>query len=803
MTSRPLTFRKPYGYVDCCKDGVLYGWAWNPADPSRRLNIDVFYDGLFLGQYSASYFRTDLLTNKIGDGYHAFQARIGNGAQIDNLDHVDALIAFPERVALRIAGKRSRTQFLKPKTIATYLRGAFSPLLVRISEKDTNGDLLLEPNITDSRRIYELLFDEAPVDDLPPVHCQKLCAYTNYVRCRFGLNEIYDVSFSEAQYSEFLRWYLENYCADQMDQRAPLSFSEIAHLNQPITDEALGVDITRAASFFVKSRFRFSPRDNINLQMQVAYWWAIEQSRVFFVEDCLVPPKFTDLLQSTPGQNTEFPLSHFMKIFISRNSILRRLSLRTASERQMIYYIIMLYALTIPHLLSYCPNRWIQTLLHNDDNNNSIFDVITIEIFRDISEIDGRKYCKYMEQNGFNMQTLRFNNFTAEGNRVWSAALLRPAERQVDIQMIAPFRRTLGLGESARLLAKMISNRGYKINLVDYDLKNQSPIAPGGTFGSYCPARVNVLHLNPETIPTAVAYLPDVFSGAYNIGFCYWELDFPADCQLLGLKIPNEIWVASAFVADVFRPFCTSVFMAGMTCDFGEWGRQGRDRSVLRKYGILDSEYVFITVSDALSRVQRKNPMGAVRAFLRAFPHDASKRLIIKTHNRPLIEANDQNKSWDALAEIANLDKRIVFIDETLSRETYRSLIAGSDCFVSLHRSEGFGLDLLYALSCGVQLLATKYSGNMEFCNSETAWLVNYTNKYVGKFEYAFVEPGHKWAEPNYEEAASAMRDMVGDEKKRSRLAANARELIEERFSMEHVSDRIDRRLQEILESRT
>jgi glycosyltransferase involved in cell wall biosynthesis len=239
----------------------------------------------------------------------------------------------------------------------------------------------------------------------------------------------------------------------------------------------------------------------------------------------------------------------------------------------------------------------------------------------------------------------------------------------------------------------------------------------------------------------------------------------------------------------------------GIPCESATEDR-GNNEEIRARYGIANKDFVFLNVSDALSHVSRKNPIGAIRAFVAAFPNNNDVRLVIKTHNMQHVTNPDQQRRWAAIRDVIARDGRIILMNETFSHEQHHMLIEASDCLVSLHRAEGFGLDLLYAVSRGVPVIATAYSGNMDFCNSDTVWLIDFQESYVGGSEYAFVRPGHKWVIPDHDAAVAALREIVANTVKRETLAHNGRRFVSEHFSPEVISARISHRLKEIFVSR-
>jgi glycosyltransferase involved in cell wall biosynthesis len=688
---------------------------------------------------------------------------------------------------------------MRGETPVQAIQETFLPLITYLksaSASPTASSARSDPAINATQRLFATMFAPHKDQNQPPVHQTTLCEYTNYIRHRYGLGNRYDTTFAQSRYDAFLKWYLENYCIEQDDSRAPLSFQEIAYLNEFVSYS--GLEVTRAASFFIEDDGIISLSSSPASHYEVIYWWAVERSRALFVEDCLVPQEYIDVLKRATDQNVDFPLSLFMTWFMSRNNLFSTFPIEKPYQRQLVYYVIMLYALQMPHILRFVPDHWLGNMMASNPKTGSPFEVCHESIFGRVNMLTLEAYAIHLYESGYSTQKSGFTHFSKDGNRILSARLACSSKEQVDIQIIGPLTQTLGLGESSRLLAKAIRSLDYRVNCVDFDLENKSPTEHFDVSEPQ-PATINILHLNPEAIPTALAYLPDVFSDAYNIGFCYWELDFPADCQLLGLKLLDEVWAASTFITDNLRPYCKDILNMGMTCDFTSYRSKTDDRTRLEKFAISDEDFVFLTVSDALSRVQRKNPVGAIKAFTTAFPDDATVRLIVKTHNRRLVTATDQQIIWDSIEEVAASDSRIIFVDETLSRENHLALVRACDCVVSLHRAEGFGLDLIYAATHDISVLATAYSGNMEFCNNASTWLVGHTEKYVGQYEYAFVKPGHKWVEPNLWEAVEAMRTIRSNHSERARRIDAAKRFVTQGFSPDVFARRIESRVRKIL----
>jgi glycosyltransferase involved in cell wall biosynthesis len=169
-------------------------------------------------------------------------------------------------------------------------------------------------------------------------------------------------------------------------------------------------------------------------------------------------------------------------------------------------------------------------------------------------------------------------------------------------------------------------------------------------------------------------------------------------------------------------------------------------------YGLKPGETVFLFVFDAASSVERKNPMGLVRAFQQAFPRTREARLVIKV-SRPQAEPHNMGK----LRQLVAGDPRIVLVERTMSRHELLGLMDVADCYVSLHRAEGLGLTMAEAALLAKPVITTAYSGVLDFLDANTALLVKHGTTTIRHDRPPF-QKGWKWADPDLAEAANHMR---------------------------------------------
>lgn len=254
------------------------------------------------------------------------------------------------------------------------------------------------------------------------------------------------------------------------------------------------------------------------------------------------------------------------------------------------------------------------------------------------------------------------------------------------------------------------------------------------------------------------------FSGRKTIGVWAWELEqFPM--RMASAAAPfDEIWAISSFAAASVRERVDKpVYVFPLAVARPEPAK-GSLPVVVPPDGFL-----FLFMFDYLSVFERKNPLAVIEAFSKAFTPDTGPVLAIKSVNGDLRRLDRERVR---LAAAARPD--VVLIDEYVTKSERETLLGRADAYVSLHRAEGFGLTMAEAMSMGKAVIATGYSGNLEFMTAENSFLVPY--------EMGEVPPGcdpypagAPWAEPDVDAAADLMRLVVDDPELAARKAEVAR----------------------------
>lgn len=282
-----------------------------------------------------------------------------------------------------------------------------------------------------------------------------------------------------------------------------------------------------------------------------------------------------------------------------------------------------------------------------------------------------------------------------------------------------------------------------------------------------------LLHLPMDLVPLAVASQSGLLETERLIGFFVWETQGIPPVLGHALDLVDEIWTASAFAASEFTAVSeTPCHVVGHAVDVGDCRRLTR-----ASWGLDAQDYVVHFSFDAHSGLHRKHPLAVIDAFENAFGTDRSAKLLIKVRNFGHLAQMALNGSSYAQAFLnAAQSERIRLVTAELDRGTTLGLIEMADCYLSLHRCEGFGYTLAEAMALGTPVVATGYSGNMDYMSNVEAWPVRFRLVSVPPEHYFHWADVMQWADPNVEHAVECLRDVrYGDEVPERTAAARER----------------------------
>lgn len=326
--------------------------------------------------------------------------------------------------------------------------------------------------------------------------------------------------------------------------------------------------------------------------------------------------------------------------------------------------------------------------------------------------------------------------------------------------------RDTGVGESARLCQTACEAAALPSDLIDVD--STDALTQEANY------RASVYHVNADMTLAVHNQISHVFeASAYNIGVWHWELPELPDEWIASAEPLDEIWAPSAFIQSAISRKVT-IPVVHMP-----HGLEVTDIEACspEELGVPQGRFTFLCMFDLASSVARKNPFGAVEAFRRAFPEQSSAALLIKVSQAALHREKH-----------AELEKRlrgipnVYLTDRMLPRARVNGLVAACEAIVSLHRSEGFGLIPAEAMYLGKPVVATGWSGNMDFMNGTNSCPVGYELVTLDENDGPY-RVGQQWAEPDLDHAAHLMRRLIEDPAYRIQISARAKETMRTQFS--------------------
>jgi glycosyltransferase involved in cell wall biosynthesis len=370
------------------------------------------------------------------------------------------------------------------------------------------------------------------------------------------------------------------------------------------------------------------------------------------------------------------------------------------------------------------------------------------------------------------------------------AGSFAPRHAHLRFNYVGYLQAELGVGEAARGYLRALTARGYAPRPVDASfltVHRPNVRAFHGTDVRRLPsAPLNILHLDIGDMVGVLEVLgaKEAIRDSYNVGIWAWETQELPEEWSDRFRFVNEVWTGSRFMADAIgRKAPVPVLVIPHVV---EVPRVLPDRAA---FGLADDEFTFLFTFDYCSTTLRKNPAACIRAFKQAFRPDDKVRLVVKSLNAGRFPELEQRLRAEGHGA------RVSFLDRSLeSLERYR-LISSCDAYVSLHRAEGFGLAMAEAMAYGKPVIATGWSGNMEFMSPVNSLPVAYELRPLDE-DAAPYKRGTVWAEPDLADAAGKMRSVWEDPALRASISERAARDIAAHLSSEAIGGLMAGRLE-------
>lgn len=356
------------------------------------------------------------------------------------------------------------------------------------------------------------------------------------------------------------------------------------------------------------------------------------------------------------------------------------------------------------------------------------------------------------------------------------------------VNVVGFFTAELGVGEAARLLMPGLDAASVPALPIQGHLLPASRRDAEFAYARIDDAAypINIVCINGDGIPVFAREAGrSFFEGRYTIALWWWEVGDPPSDWSPAYEFVDEVWVASQHIYDAIAPTSPApvvrVKLPVVTPEVAP-----RTRAALR---LPEDGFVFLYVYDYHSVAARKNPVGLIDAFRRAFPDGSGAKLVLKS-----INANTRSEAHERVVLAASGRDDVILLDAYVSGPEKNAMIAGCDCYVSLHRSEGFGLTVAEAMLLGKPVIATRYGGTLEFMNDQNSYLVDWESTVVGEGAYPYAATD-RWAEPDLDQAAALMRRVIAEPEEAIKRAGIARVQMLERHSPAVAGATMERRL--------
>jgi glycosyltransferase involved in cell wall biosynthesis len=372
------------------------------------------------------------------------------------------------------------------------------------------------------------------------------------------------------------------------------------------------------------------------------------------------------------------------------------------------------------------------------------------------------------------------------------------------INIIADLTAGRGLTEAARTTIQAIQCAGIPTSFIEENYQgfpdDERDSSTGISFpqhGSGYPLNLmfcgitNFSHLDD-------AKLASLTAGKYTIAYWVWEFSTMPESYRLQFERVDEIWTASQFCTQSMLDMANGKPIRIIPHPISLSG--ARNRAL---FGLPEDRMIFLFIFDAAGSAPRKNPEAVIDAFQLAFgkPDDSGPLLVMRArhiNNRPAYKQRLLQK-LDVVGG--------VLLDQDYTREEVNALLVSADACVSLHRAEGFGLTMAEAMALGKPVIATKYSGNVDYMTPDNSYLVDYRLRPVEPAEHAdqpfFADlyAGREWADASITEAAYWMKHVATSPQEAAQRGQRAAEDMQRLNSLTAVGELIRTRIEQIIAS--
>ncbi len=368
-------------------------------------------------------------------------------------------------------------------------------------------------------------------------------------------------------------------------------------------------------------------------------------------------------------------------------------------------------------------------------------------------------------------------------------------EEAADVCVVGYLKAEIGVGHAGRMVARSFDTLGVQtqgFNVTVNVIARQEDTSVEALLSSKIEGKVQIYNVNADQLAIVRESVSQLSSSAELIvNMPFWELGRFPTAWIPHYQGIDEIWAPSRFVQIALQTAMSMpVVWMPPAVVIDKFPLLERN-----KFNLPSDAFLFHFNFDFSSYSTRKNPLAAIEAYRLAFRHsygEVPTALVIKTRGH-----DPDGKNLKQLMEFTEEEPDIFIINEQMTYGETLGLMNCCDCYISLHRSEGFGYTLAEAMLLSKPVIATDYSGVKDFLNQSTGFPISYRLKPVNEGEYPFWEE-QKWADPDLNHAAWLMRRVVADETNTKLIAKAGREKILTDYSLSTIGKRYFERLRKV-----
>lgn len=352
-----------------------------------------------------------------------------------------------------------------------------------------------------------------------------------------------------------------------------------------------------------------------------------------------------------------------------------------------------------------------------------------------------------------------------------------------------------GLGEAVRLLISALEDASIPYDLLNFDIltnhqHNDYSYTDFKTEGTYA---INLVLLGPAEAKKIITYPKfneSNFKNKYNIFYLNWESEYFPDEYIKNLSFYNEIWFPSSYCEKIISKYIT---LPTKIIPYPTEINLTPLNEIEYNHFFDINKFNFLFLFDYNSTLERKNTLNLIRSFKKAFKaEDLRVTLTIKT-SRSTRFKNEKNQLIREIGPYQN----IVLVENIYEKNTLHHIIKNCDCYISLHRAEGYGLTMAEAMYFGKPVIATGYSGNLEFMTKENSFLVDYEMCKVDS-KLLNYDKNTVWSNPSIDHASNLMKYVFEHQESANEIGKKAQLSILKSYSKQKIGSTIHARISEI-----